>query len=54
MRNIFKKCKNYGILDIVLDGNEEIMNKKTRRIIVWVMLFLMLASFIAGVIIYLI
>ncbi len=30
------------------------MNKKTRKIIVWIMLALMLASFIAGVIVYLI
>ncbi len=28
------------------------MNKKTRRLVVWVMLFLMIASFIAGVIVY--
>lgn len=28
------------------------MNKKTRKILVWVMLFLMIASFLAGVIAY--
>ncbi len=30
------------------------MNKKTRLIVVWIMLFLMIASFIAGVIAYLV
>ena len=30
------------------------MSKKTRRIIVWVMLFIMVASVIAGVLAYLI
>ncbi|MBE6156887.1 MAG: DUF4044 domain-containing protein [Firmicutes bacterium] len=28
------------------------MNKKTRKILVWVMLFLMIASFIAGIAAY--
>ena len=28
------------------------MNKKTKKIIVWVMLFLMVASFVAGIAIY--
>ncbi|MBE5806340.1 MAG: DUF4044 domain-containing protein [Clostridiales bacterium] len=28
------------------------MNKKTRKILVWVMLFLMIASFIAGIAVY--
>ncbi len=30
------------------------MNKKTRKIVAWIMLFLMVASFVAGVVIYLI
>jgi len=28
------------------------MNKKTRKILVWVMLFLMIASFVAGIAVY--
>jgi len=28
------------------------MNKKTRKILVWVMLFLMIASFVASIAIY--
>lgn len=28
------------------------MNKKTRKILVWIMLFLMVASFVAGIAVY--
>ncbi len=28
------------------------MNKKTRKIVIWVMLFLMIASFVSGVVVY--
>lgn len=28
------------------------MNKKTKKILVWVMLFLMVASFVAGIAVY--
>ena len=30
------------------------MNKKTKQIVVWIMLLVMVASFLAGVIVYLI
>ena len=28
------------------------MNKKTKKILVWIMLFLMIASFVAGILVY--
>lgn len=33
-------------------GGINMLNKKTRKILVWIMLFLMIASFVAGIAIY--
>ncbi len=48
MQNIFKKLLFYGIFII----GEAFMNKKTNKILVWVMLFLMIFSVASMIIAY--
>ena len=48
MQNIFKKLLFYDIF-ILGDIN---MNKKTKKILVWIMLFLMIASVASMIIAY--
>lgn len=48
MQNIFKKLLFY---DIFIKGDIN-MNKKTKKIVVWIMVFLMVASFVATIAAY--
>lgn len=46
----FKKYQIYDIFGILKE--RLLMNKKTRKLLVWIMLLLMVASAIAGIIVY--
>lgn len=40
------------ILFFIVEGGIYMLNKKTRKFLVWIMLLLMVASFVAGILVY--
>jgi len=51
MQKVFKKLLKYDNIFICIKGGIK-MNKKARKIMVWIMFFLMVASFVAGIAVY--
>ena len=52
MQNIFKKFLKYDIFLLVILRKDLFMNKKTKKILVWIMLILMIASVVASILAY--
>ena len=52
MQNIFKKFLKYDIFLLVILRKDFFMNKKTKKILVWIMLILMIASVVASILAY--
>ncbi len=52
MQKLFKKLLKYDIFLLVNLRKDLFMNKKTKKILVWIMLILMIASVIASILAY--